>query len=143
MILTEKKLLQGLSGNKMTKRILIVDDVLGWIRFHKNNLEYLNLDLDIDAAYSAKEALAKIECSIDNPYSVILTDLQMESDFLPKLAGEWFVEQVKMFKEYQNANIVIISASPDISIIANRLGVKYFSKTDARNCQAHEYERFL
>ncbi len=125
------------------KRILIVDDVLGWIRFHKTNLEYLNQDLVIDAAYSAKEALAKIECSIDNPYEVIFTDLQMESDFLPKLAGEWFVEQVKMFKEYNATKIVIISASMDIKSIAKRLGVEYFPKTVARTSPANEYEKFL
>ena len=82
------------------KRILIVDDVPGWVRFHKNNIEYLDIpNVQIDVAYCAKEALTKIESSIDVPYDIIFTDLQMESDFLPKMAGEWLIEQIKMFKE--------------------------------------------
>ena len=56
------------------KRILIVDDIPGWVRFHQNNIEYLNsAELEIDVAYCAKEALAKIESSIDAPYDVIFT----------------------------------------------------------------------
>lgn len=70
-------------------KILLVDDVPGWVRFHKTNLEYLNLpNTEIDTAYSAKEGLAKIEANIDAPFTAIFTDLQMESDFLPKYAGE-------------------------------------------------------
>lgn len=125
-------------------RVLVVDDVLGWIRFHKTNLEYLNIDnLEIDTATSAGEALNKIEVSIDNPYEVIFTDLQMESNYLPKLAGEWFVEQVKMFDEYKNTKIVIISASPSIELIAKRYGVKYLSKFTVRNSDAEIYRQFL
>ena len=71
-------------NNLVMKKILVVDDVPGWVRFHKTNLEYLNLpDIEIDEAFSAREALSKIESSIDNPYCTIFTDLQMESDFLP------------------------------------------------------------
>ena len=126
------------------KRILIVDDVPGWIRFHENNLKYLDPDLDIDYAYSAKEGVSKIEASIDNPYDVIFTDLQMESDFLPKYAGEWFIEQIKTYsKYYQNTKIVIISASPTIKQIAEKNKVLYLSKTTARNSDANVYEDFL
>lgn len=126
------------------KRILIVDDVPGWIRFHENNLKYLDSDLDIDYAYSAKEGVSKIEASIDNPYDVIFTDLQMESDFLPKYAGEWFIEQIKTYsKYYQNTKIVIISASPTIKQIAEKNKVLYLSKTTARNSDANVYEDFL
>ena len=71
-------------------KILIVDDSTNWRRFHRNNLKYLGInDSDITSADCAYDALSKIETSIDNPYDVILTDLQMESNFLPKLAGEW------------------------------------------------------
>lgn len=126
------------------KRILIVDDVPGWIRFHENNLKYLDSDLEIDYAYSAKEGVAKIEAAIDNPYDVIFTDLQMESDFLPKYAGEWFIEQIKTYsKYYQNAKIVIISASPNIKQIAEKNDVLYLSKTNARNSDAKVYKEFL
>ena len=126
------------------KRILIVDDVPGWIRFHENNLKYLDSDLDIDYAYSAKEGVSKIEASIDNPYDVIFTDLQMESDFLPKYAGEWFIEQIKTYsKYYQNTKIVIISASPRIKQIAEKNEVLYLHKTTARNSDANVYQDFL
>lgn len=127
------------------KRILIVDDVPEWIRFHKNNIEYLNIsDLEIDTAESAKEGLAKVEASIDNPYDVIFTDLQMESDFLPMLAGEWFVKQIKTYdKYYKNTKIVIVSASPSIERIAQRNGVLYLPKTKARNSDAQIYRQFI
>ena len=81
------------------KKILIVDDVPGWVRFHEQNIRHLNIpNIEIDTANSAREALSKLEVSIDNPYDVIFTDLQMESDFLPKYAGEWLIEQIKTFK---------------------------------------------
>ena len=104
------------------KRILLVDDTPGWVRFHRNNIEYLNLpDVEIDEAFSAREALSKIETAIDNPYSTIFTDLQMESDFLPLLAGEWLIKQIKTYdKYYKNTKIVIISAMPSIELIAKR-----------------------
>lgn len=126
------------------KRILIVDDVPGWVRFHEQNIRHLNIpNIEIDTAISAREALSKIEVSIDNPYDVIFTDLQMESDFLPKYAGEWLIEQIKTFKEYNSTKIVIISASPNIRIIAERNQVLYLSKTIARNADSESYRAFL
>lgn len=126
------------------KRILIVDDVPGWVRFHEQNIRHLNIpNIKIDTANSAREALSKLEVSIDNPYDVIFTDLQMESDFLPKYAGEWLIEQIKTFKEYNSTKIVIISASPNIRIIAERNQVLYLSKTIARNADSESYRAFL
>ena len=126
------------------KRILIVDDVPGWVRFHEQNIRHLNIpNIEIDSANSAREALSKLEVSIDNPYDVIFTDLQMESDFLPKYAGEWLIEQIKTFKEYNSTKIVIISASPNIRIIAERNQVLYLSKTIARNADSESYRAFL
>ena len=125
-------------------KILIVDDVPGWVRFHQNNLEYLNIEnLEIETACSANEALAKLEVSVDAPYDVIFTDMQMESNYLPKLAGEWLIEQIQMFKEYNNTKIVIISASPNIELIAKKYGVSYLSKFKARNSDAEVYREFL
>ena len=125
-------------------KILIVDDVPGWVRFHRNNLEYLNMEnLDIETAGSANEALAKLEVSVDAPYDVIFTDMQMESNYLPKLAGQWLIEQIQMFKEYNNTKIVIISASPNIELIAKKYGVSYLSKFKARNSDAEVYREFL
>lgn len=126
------------------KRILIVDDVPGWVRFHEQNIHHLNIpNIEIDTAISAREALSKLEVSIDNPYDVIFTDLQMESDFLPKYAGEWLIEQIKTYKEYNSTKIVIISASPNIRIIAERNQVLYLSKTIARNADSESYRAFL
>ena len=126
------------------KRILVVDDVPGWVRFHEQNIRHLNIpNIEIDTANSAREALSKLEVSIDNPYDVIFTDLQMESDFLPKYAGEWLIEQIKTFKEYNSTKIVIISASPNIRIIAERNQVLYLSKTIARNADSESYRAFL
>lgn len=126
------------------KRILIVDDVPGWVRFHEQNIRHLNIpNIEIDTANSAREALSKLEVSIDNPYDVIFTDLQMESDFSPKYAGEWLIEQIKTFKEYNSTKIVIISASPNIRIIAERNQVLYLSKTIARNADSESYRAFL
>lgn len=126
------------------KRILIVDDVPGWVRFHEQNIRHLNIpNIEIDTAISAREALSKLEVSIDNPYDVIFTDLQMESDFLPQYAGEWLIEQIKTFKEYNSTKIVIISASPNIRIIAERNQVLYLSKTIARNADSESYRAFL
>lgn len=126
------------------KKILIVDDVPGWIRFHVNNINYLGVqDLVIDTASCAIEGVSKIEASIDEPYDVIFTDLQMESNFLPKLAGQWFVEQIKTYKEYNNSKIVIVSASPSIRFIAENLGVLYLPKTVARNSDAEIYRQFI
>lgn len=126
------------------KRVLIVDDVPGWIRFHEQNIRHLNIsNVEIETAISAREALSKLELSIDNPYDVVFTDLQMESDFLPKYAGEWLIEQIKTFKEYTSTKIVIISASPNIRIIAERNQVLYLSKTNARNADPEVYRELL
>ena len=127
------------------KRILLVDDTPGWVRFHRNNIEYLNLpDIEIDEAFSAREALSKIETAIDNPYCTIFTDLQMESDFLPLLAGEWLIKQIKTYdKYYKNTKIVIISAMPSIELIAKRNDVLYIKKMTLRNAEAEIYKEFI
>ena len=59
--------------------------------------------------------------------------MQMESDFEPKYAGEWFIEQVKTFKNYKNTRIVIISAAYNIPTIAENYGVDYIRKGTARS----------
>lgn len=125
-------------------KILIVDDIPGWIRFHKNNIEYLNIEnMEIHTAQSANEALNKIELEIDNPYNVIFTDLQMESNYLPKLAGVWLIEQIQMFEEYSDTKIVIISATSSIERIAKKYGVLYAPKYVIRNEDAEYYRQFL
>ena len=81
------------------------------------------------------EGLEKITLNIDTPYDVIFTDMQMESDFLPMYAGEWFVKQIKTYKEYKNSRIIIISAAPNIKKIAEKYNVEYLPKP---MCQLRE-----
>ena len=85
------------------KKVLIVDDSPKWVSYHKEVIEEIFAnEVTIDVAYSAKQALEKITASIDEPYDIILTDMQMEPDFIPLYAGEWFIKQVQFFNEYKN-----------------------------------------
>lgn len=112
-----------------TKRILIVEDSREWQRFHEELLKkYDKVQLEYDIAPSAREALELAQDSKDNPYDLIISDLQMETEFLPKFAGEWFVENIKDINEYKKIPVVIVSAAYNISFIAATLGVNYLSK---------------
>lgn len=116
------------------KRILIVDDSEKWVQYHETALKMLYNDtVKIDTANSAREGVDKLMFSLNEPYDAIVTDLQMEPDFLPLLAGEWFIKQIQMFKEYKNTKVVIISASSDIKSIAEKYGVDYIPKYNCRN----------
>ncbi len=121
------------------KRILIVDDSEKWVQYHKTALSMLfKDDFIIETANSAREGVDKLMFSLNEPYDIILTDMQMEPDFLPLLAGEWFIKQIQMFKEYKNTRVVIISASPDIKSIAEKYGVDYIPKYNCRNENAYD-----
>lgn len=126
------------------KKILIADDVLGWTNLHKTNIEYLNIeDLQMDIVHSAKEALSKVEESLDNPYTSIFTDLRMESDFAPELAGEWLIRQIKTFDQYNDTKIVIISADSSVSQIAKKYNTKFIPKSFIRVADAEVYRQYL
>ena len=78
------------------KRVLAVDDSPAWRAFHKRNIEEIFIELEIaeedyklDIAESARQGYDLVMQNNDTPYDVIITDLQMESDFEPLLAGEW------------------------------------------------------
>ncbi len=114
----------------MKKRILIADDTNSWLYFHKDTISKLYGDMfEIVTANSASEALSVIKHNLDNPFCLIITDLQMELDYEPKLAGEWLIENIKTIKEYSYTNIVIISAMYNIESIAKKLNVECISKT--------------
>lgn len=115
------------------KKVLIVDDVAGWVEYHANAIENLFDEVEIHKAYSAKEGYDKLLENHKSPFDIIITDLQMEEDYEPKFAGEWFVEQIKTFKQYLNTKIYIISASGSIKHIAEILGVECIPKQTARN----------
>jgi len=111
------------------KKILIVDDSRGWIDYHQSAIkEIYGAEYAIETAYSARSGYDMIYNNLKEPYSLIISDLQMELDFEPKHAGEWFIEQIKKLNEYKNIPIIIISASYNIRSVANRLGVNCLPK---------------
>lgn len=122
------------------KKILIVDDSRGWLDYHQEKLtEFYGEDFVIEVADSARKGYDAVYNNLNQPYALIISDLQMELDFEPKHAGEWFVEQVKKMKEYQNTPIIIISAAYNIRSIANKLEVNCVPKaTAARDLTAYK-----
>ena len=115
------------------KKILIVDDIEGWRNYHAQIMKSLFGECDIQTADSARAGYDRLLENNSSPFDIILTDLQMESDFEPKYAGEWFVEQIKNFKNYYKTKIVIISATYNINAIAENYGVDYIRKSTARS----------
>ena len=110
-------------------KILLVDDTKSWIIFHKNTISSIFGDyFQITTADCAKEALNIIRKNISNPFDIIITDLQMENDFEPRLAGEWLVERIQEIKEYSTSKIIIISAVYNIESIAKKYKVECISK---------------
>ena len=111
------------------KKVLIVDDVRGWREQHLLILrELLGEEATFDMASSAQEGYDLVYNNLNEPYDLIVTDLQMESDFAPKYAGEWLVEQIKLLSAYATTRIVLISATYNIRLIAEGLNVRYISK---------------
>lgn len=116
------------------KKILIVDDIKGWRDYHSQMMNRIfDGDCIIITAESATAGYNKLLENNNSPFDIILTDLQMESDYEPKYAGEWFVEQIKTFKNYVKTKVVIISATYNINVIADMLGVSYIRKATAKN----------
>lgn len=121
------------------KRVLIVDDSTNWLHYHREAVkEILKEDVVIDLANSAQQGVEKITASIDEPYDIILTDMQMEPDFIPLYAGEWFIKQVKFFNEYKKTKIIIISAASNIRQIAENYGVSYIPKYKCREMNSYK-----
>ena len=114
-------------------KVLIVDDVKGWRDYHSYIMNELFENAEIQTAESARDGYDKILENNESPFDIIITDMQMESDFEPKYAGEWFIEQIKTFKNYKNTRIVIISAAYNIPAIAENYGVDYIRKGTARS----------
>lgn len=125
-------------GNE--KKILIVDDSQSWVEYHKELLEKIyGTKFTFDTAYSARAGYDMVYNNMNIPYTLIISDLQMELDFEPKLAGEWFIEQVKKLNEYRNVPIIIISATYNIKSIAQVLQVNCLSKAiAARDLNAYK-----
>lgn len=124
----------------MDKKILVVDDSQSWLNYHRDTLTELFGDsYIIETADSGRAGYDKIYANLNPPYSLIISDLQMELDFEPLHAGEWFVERVKEMTQYRNIPIVLISATFNIKNIAESLEVNYLPKAiAARNLTAYK-----
>ena len=110
-------------------KILIVDDSSKWISWHESAVRQIfNNNVIVETALSAKQGVERLTASIDEPYDFIFTDMQMETDFLPFYAGEWFIRQIKFFNEYKNTKIIIISATSNIRQIAENYNTDYIPK---------------
>jgi len=121
------------------KKILIVDDSKNWLNYHSFAIRELFKDeYKIETAGSAQEGISKITANIDEPYDVILTDMQMEIDFLPLYAGEWFIRELQMYKEYKNTRVIIISATNNIKQIAEKYNVEYIPKYMCKTLDAYK-----
>ncbi len=123
---------------KYMKRILIVDDSKNWLDYHSYAIKELFPDYIIETADSAHAGIAKITANIDNPYDIVITDLQMEIDFLPLYAGEWFVRELQMYKEYKNTRIIIVSATSSIKNVAQKYNVEYIPKYMCKTIDAYK-----
>jgi len=113
----------------MNNRILIVDDTRAWLLFHQELIFQLyGNTFEIVTANSANEALNIMKENVSNPFCMVISDLQMEMDYEPLLAGEWLVENIQKIKEYSRTNIVLISSMSNIEFIAQKYGVECISK---------------
>ena len=114
------------------KKILVVDDMENWRKYHLARLnEIFGQEVKLEVADCAKSAYDMVYNNINSPYDLILSDLQMEMDFEPDFAGEWFVKRVKELSQYYRTRIFIVSASYDIKRIADNLGVSFIRKATA------------
>lgn len=122
------------------KKILVVDDSKSWVDYHKSMLENIyGAEFTIETAISARSGYDMIYNNLKEPYALVVTDLQMEMDFEPKLAGEWFVEQIQNLKEYASTPIIMISAMYNIRQIAQNYNVSCLPKaTAARDLTAYK-----
>ena len=106
-------------------KILVADDSFDWLNMHSLEMEECcGEDLELISACSASEALNIYK--EEAPFDLVITDLQMESDFEPLYAGEWLIKEIQFLNP--NQNILIVSACFDIDIIADTYEVEYLSK---------------
>ena len=127
------------------KRVLIVDDIASWRKFNTEAvIQILGKDIVIETADCASNAYNLLLENNSTPFDIILTDLQMENDYLPKYAGEWLVEQIKTLPNYYKTKIIIISASLYAKIVAKNNNVDYILKLSQLNniAQLEEYIKY-
>ncbi len=108
--------------------ILIVDDEMGWLNFHKEILDlYLkNYEISIYKFQSAGESY-KFANTTEISFDIVISDLQMEN-IGEKYAGEWLIENLKLQNSCKQAKYIIISSAFEIQNIAQRLNVSCINK---------------
>ena len=109
-------------------KILAVDDSFDWLNAHSMAIsDVFGEDAEIVLASSAFEALNIYKSEyIETPFNLVITDLQMETDYEPLTAGEWLIKEILALKETQN--ILIVSSSFNIEQIADYYNVDCLSK---------------
>ena len=116
-------------NQSMNKRILIADDSMSWLSFHKELITDLYGGLfEIVTANGANEAYDIIRRNIDNPFSIIITDMQMELSFENQHAGEWLIERIQELRQYYKTHIIIVSGVFNVEYIAKKYNVECISK---------------
>lgn len=114
---------------RIIKRALVAEDLSEWQKFHIVGLKsYDRCQMDFYIADNARAALKIAEEQKEDSFDVIITDLQMETEFEPEYAGEWLIKQLKQMKEYKDVPVIIVSAAYNIEFVANSLGCYSYSK---------------
>ena len=113
-------------------KILAVDDSFECIKFHRKLFNYLfaDTDFELDFEMSARAGYNKVLGSADEPYNLIISDLEMENMEDEVYAGIWFVRNILQREECRDSRIIIVSGSYDIDRIAEGLGVYYIPKNE-------------
>ena len=128
--------------NISMEKILIADDSQSWLKHHQVAVRQIfGDDINITLASSATEANEKLYLNSNAPFDIILTDMQMETDYAPLYAGEWLIEQVQKIPAYKNTNIIIVSATPTIRFIAEKYNVEYIPKYNCNDI--NNYKKVL
>lgn len=111
-------------------RILAVDDMPQWRNYHSAALNVILKDIEFELTLknSATEAFETVQANLNTPFDLIISDLQMESDYEPEYAGEWLIRKIQTLPQYLNTPKIIVSAAFNIKYIAEKLNVEYLSK---------------
>lgn len=122
--------------DNLKKRVLLAEDSRSWQKFHESLLRmYDKAEIELIVADNAKDAMQIINKNLSEPFDLVITDLQMELDFHPDMAGEWFLKQLLDIKEYNVVPKLIVSAAYNVDFIAANFGVKSLSKRVIANNQ--------
>lgn len=111
-------------------KVLITDDSEGWRNFNRDAVFAIfgEENVYVVLANSAIDGYDTLLQYDKKPFDLIISDLQMESDFAPMSAGEWFITQVKNTRSHFKSKILIVSGMYNIEYIADKLGVDFLSK---------------